>query len=545
MIKFFLPGLMAFVIAIGGAADAARLPTPQEIQRNVQEGFSATAHFEIVRGENVPDLKKNQTTYRLDPDKDAYEATYEGLAHIQWVTLAWGENPFLFDLYLHGDAKTPERLAIRVANLDIRKFFHPSIASFSTNRNLTRLQAYFEEFSRKAKIIYALPDQQTGAQKISDLVLINNCREPGNYEIKVRDALGRYLLEANFSFSTQAYNQLLIRFHGIGIREQGTGIGVPWTLQKKEGLRYWDSFLPWNRIKRFPKVSLDDLSQIHGNEVSRVRGEIEPVYGRIPFEEYEADREVQMKSRPHWLGNEPLTYVRVDPKLPLPIGFEPPAGSKPAGFLPGKTAPMVYWTAKENRGKIVPHHFRTFEDVQRYNLFFSAFTLNGVYIGKSDLADDFNRERTKGRWPFDFRYLNGINRFEIRQWEGGTSEIRLLSETTGSRTINFALGNFRLGAGESVEFLFGLDTQPLITDYNNNPLQDPLRYAVAYDADGTILDHHDRGIGVEKVFIERTNEKTYKVRLISYERILPVWEGVIRVLEELTTLKPGHQTRPN
>ena len=74
-----------------------------------------------------------------------------------------------------------------------------------------------------------------------------------------------------------------------------------------------------------------------------------------------------------------------------------------------------------------------------------------------------------------------------------------------------------------------MGTQPLIATYNDNPQKIPIRYAVAYDADGTILDHHDRGIGVEKVLIERIDESRYKVRLISYERILPVWEGIIRV----------------
>ena len=53
-------------------------------------------------------------------------------------------------------------------------------------------------------------------------------------------------------------------------------------------------------------------------------------------------------------------------------------------------------------------------------------------------------------------------------------------------------------------------------------------YGFAYDANGQILDHHDLGIGVEKVYIERIDTETYKVRLISYERILPVWEGMIR-----------------
>ncbi len=532
-VLFFL-GVLVFTVGTAGCAtNAARQITPLEIKQNIQEGFAATAHLEIVRGEDVPYLtrRESQTTYRLDPDHDAYEATDE-FTHIQWVTLIEKESPFIFDFYLHGDRNAPEPLAIRVANLDIRKFFYQSVAPFSTDRNLTRLQAYFAEFSRAAKIIYVLPDQQPDAHRISDMVLINNCREPGNYEIKVRDALGRYLLAANFSFPTSAYNQFLTRFHGIGIDEQGTGIGIPWSIRKREGHRYWDSFLPWNWIKRFPKGKLSALSQIHGEEVLLARGEILPAYGRIPFEEYEFDPEVQRKSRSHFMGPEPLTYVGVDPVLPMPMGFELQEGAKPTGFLPSRAEPMAYWTAKENKGKIVAHHFRTFEDIQRYDVFFSEFTLNGVYVGKSDLEGDFNRERTKGRWQFNFRYLAKLNRFESRELEGGYTEIRLINEATDAQGINFVLGNFRLAAGESTEFLFGIGTQRLIEGYNINSAQTPLRYALAYNHDGVILDHHDRGIGVEKVFIERMDDATYKVRLISYERILPVWEGGIRVSEE-------------
>jgi len=54
-------------------------------------------------------------------------------------------------------------------------------------------------------------------------------------------------------------------------------------------------------------------------------------------------------------------------------------------------------------------------------------------------------------------------------------------------------------------------------------------YGMAYGSNATILDHHDRGIGVEKVYIERIDIERYKTRLISYERILPVWEGIVRI----------------
>ena len=98
--------------------------------------------------------------------------------------------------------------------------------------------------------------------------------------------------------------------------------------------------------------------------------------------------------------------------------------------------------------------------------------------------------------------------------------------------MNFIFGNFSLKVGESAKFLLGIGIQPLIATYNHNVFQDPLRYGLAYDANGTILDHHDRGVGVEKVYVERVASHAYKVRLISHEWILPVWEGVIRIPQQ-------------
>jgi hypothetical protein len=51
---------------------------------------------------------------------------------------------------------------------------------------------------------------------------------------------------------------------------------------------------------------------------------------------------------------------------------------------------------------------------------------------------------------------------------------------------------------------------------------------VAHGQDGVVLDHHDTRIGVERVYVERLAPDAYRLRLVAHERILPVWEGVIR-----------------
>jgi len=81
--------------------------------------------------------------------------------------------------------------------------------------------------------------------------------------------------------------------------------------------------------------------------------------------------------------------------------------------------------------------------------------------------------------------------------------------------------------GESIEFLFGLAAQPLVSDYDANVMQAVPRYAVAFDGSGMVIDHHDTRVGVERVRLERVGPHAYDVGLIAHERILPVWQGRI------------------
>ncbi len=621
----------------GSAEEISQAQLRQRYAQNIREGFAAKSGFELITTESVPRhnigrsrLEKDssewqQFTYPLHPHPHvyAYRESGDRLKHIQWVTLSWNQarekSPFVFDLYLHGASDADDDLALHVPNLDIRKFLHQSISRLSknqANQDLIRLQAYFAEFSRKAKILSPLAisspgqrerlydnrrlsDLQLGivhaiqdflgvhedivqplnqallaleakgalnldivhrnlqkaieahkkheifmeeelgnkaslgdltdkvmdliaAQRISSLKIINNCREPGIYEIEIRDGLSRPLLRATFNFHYEWYNQILSQFHGFGIRAQGTGFRISSEVRNLDFGLYWNSLLPWKWLKSFPKVNVNALSAIQpivakeGVEVAAMQGEIEAIRGRIPYEDYE--EEVRKKSEYHFKGPEPLTYVRINPSLPLPTGFESP------DHIPATR----YWTSEENASKVVPHHFRSYEDIQGYDILLSEFDLNGIYLGQSELRD-FEKEGKDGRWEFDFKYLQDLDTFEIRQGADYFTEIRLKSQSSDRSAMNFIFGNFSIEVGESVDFLFGIGTQPLITSYNQNVYQDQLLYGFAYDSNGIILDHHDQRIGVEQVHIERIDPHVYRVRLISYERILPLWEGILRV----------------
>ena len=355
--------------------------------------------------------------------------------------------------------------------------------------------------------------------KISHVRLVNNCREPGNYEITLVDWLGRALVHGSFAFGVNEYDEILRGHSGLGIPEIGSGLRIPNAVWRTNISYYWQSLLPWNWFKRVPRASVDALSTLSSGAASGIRrqaaGEAAVARGRIHFDQYELEvrRKAAFRS-----PIEPLSYVRVDPDKPMPAGFR----------STDRSAPSKYWSSEEHAGKIVPHRYANFSDLWQYDVFLSGFEASGVYVGRSDL-EHFDLERESGRWHFDYRYLESLTRYEFLEDENGLIEIHLLADSDVADPVNFVMGNFELAIGDSVEFLLGIAAQPLIADYNEDPYQEVPRYALAYAEGGTILDHHDTGIGVERVSIERLSDDLYQVRLISHERIVPVWEGVLDV----------------
>jgi len=346
--------------------------------------------------------------------------------------------------------------------------------------------------------------------KVGRLALVNNCREPGNYELSVDDALGRSLLHASFAFAPDTYDAILAGYQGFGIREQGTGIRIPNGIWRSDARYALHALLPWNYLKFLPRVGIDTFA-LAGPPSQE--GALDVSEGAIPYPD--AEFEVRVKSGAE-LGQEPLSYVRVDAGLDMPLGFEAPDHSRAS----------AYWNDPAHQGKLVPHYYRRFEDLQRYAVHLSGFETNGVYVGRSDL-EVYDEEREEGRWPFDFSHLAQLQDYEVREGPEGRFELRLKSRAASDRAVHFVLGNLRLAPGEHVSFLLGMGAQPLASGYDDDLFRSTPPYAFAYASDGTVLDHHDTAIGVERVVLERTRDGRLRVQLISHERILPVWEGFV------------------
>lgn len=575
-------------------------------EKNAKHGFSSTTVFDISAASDVvAAMRKPGTgalTYSLDPNRDSYKAKDRTLKHLRQVTLFWPEGreatPFVFDLLLHGPLAQPEELVIRIPDVDIRKFLPQPVPG--GDRDAARLQAYFEEFSRKTKVIYgarkdnrslaALPYEQArlqdlnqelgrlavesgagatrlrrtrallsadgaadlaaieenlrraraevaghptvepaleralgtlaalgSARKVSHVRLTDNCREPGNFEISVDDWLGRPAVRGSFALSPDVYEEMLVDYSGLSIGAIGTGLRMSPSVVWSDPIHYWRTLLPWNWLKRFPRVDVADLlPDSAGDETSTTHtaGRIQVARGRIPYEDYEI--EVRAKSAFQSFA-EPLSYVTVEPSKAMPAGFEPPDRSNAD----------EYWSSARNAGQVVAHKFVFFDDLQHYRVHLSGFEVNGVYKGKSDLIeDDYDLIRKAGRWGFDYSYLTGLQSFEIWEDPAGSVWIRLHGSDHPSR-VNVLIGNLQLGIGEAIEYPFGIGTQPLVSDYNDYVYQEKPLYALAYGPDGVVLDHHRLDVGIERIYVERRAPQTYRLRLVAHERIMPVWEGVV------------------
>ena len=105
----------------------------------------------------------------------------------------------------------------------------------------------------------------------------------------------------------------------------------------------------------------------------------------------------------------------------------------------------------------------------------------------------------------------------------------MLSDASDAHAVHFVIGNVRVAVGKSAQLLLGVGVLPLTSDYDADRTEDPLRYVIAYGSEGLVLDHHRLDIGVEQIYVERPEPAVYRIRLVSHERILPVWEGVLRL----------------
>ena len=541
---------------------------------------SLDATFDIVEGA-FPDVRGCDTVHsqplthapgnRID---DARGDPYRHLDHMTFVPST--ESPASGDLFLHGEGD--RYLAIR--GVDFRRFLYQDIVlrdcdaqrcdserlpgpdnrykdaepppkgyanePFDSDRFacIRNVHGFFAEFNRIAKRNEPLYGGDLR------LHLTNNCREPGNYEFALVSESEGKLFKDHVSLDIDFYTEILAEID-VSLGDLGTGLRVVGTERRADGTYVYEDVAP----KEFPEgCELVNLMPYVGKAQRLLTEQPIPIQvdrGAIPYDAF--SRETGEKSG---LDGESIVYVEVQ-KRPAPEAFAPQGfwfQEAPDGvierFNEDKTWRQLVEADLRGGPVHAPHTFATFEDVLKRPFAISAFEVDGRYLGRmrqERLLDD-----TVRLYGFDYRYLRRLRSAEVRvavdrrgkpDTKPPRMEFRLLDDRcTPEQCVNLIIGNIQLAPGEQTSMVFGIGTQPLIDNYEDDAFQAYQQYALTYDHSGALTELvGDHGLGLAVVRRSATEKRAYTIDLVAYERSVPLWRG--RVDPEATG-DPATSSRP-
>jgi hypothetical protein len=538
---------------------------------------SIGARFEVIAGP-FPDTSgcvptphsqafTNAPAYRIDSE---YAAPF---AHLSRLTFVSGQSndpsPAVGELYLHGDGDG----YVVVRGVDLRKFLFQDVVlsdcsepgvcdterlpgpdnewvgaepaaegyanePFDSDRFgcIRNVHGFFAEFNRITKKVREQTPQD-GDERL--LHLTNNCREPGNYELALFSARHGKLWKNHVSLDIGFYGQVLGDI-AVAHEELGTGLRVVGTERRGDGSYLYEEAAP----KDFPAgCSITNLAPYVGKAQRVLTTGLTPValeFGPIPF----ADFSGETNAKSGRAQDESIVYVEVRPRRPGPSAWR----SAGFHFVQADGGPVrriaeeVDWrslAARVQPGSRIwaPHTFATFRDVQAHPFAISAFEVDGRYLGRLK-AERLQTDAAR-LYSFDYDWLDGLRRVEVREAierDGaatGRMEFRLLNRRCGKPgkdCINLIVGNIALEPGEETSLVLGIGTQPLRDLYENDVLQEAQQYALTYDEQRHITELVGRyGLGLVVVRRSSAAPSEYTIDLVSYERAVPLWRGIISV----------------
>lgn len=397
---------------------------------------SEPAHMSMVAQYKKPDNRELIIKEKIDitdnatKSKSFVKTKFYGMKHIKYVSIFHESSDpaknFLVSFYFHGE---DNEFAVKIAPVDLRKYFQKKISIDSSKNQCTKLiQAHFEEYNRKSRVFGADKERlvfETDdaflemAKKAKDnaflkknpsplFVITNNCRGIGNFEFewpglikghffippafldsimgdydKVKLGSSETLLPLNhFNAKTELRTT---KFYANQVDLSG------WYGVKNKFVQYYssnkDPVYQWYDLGDFDQVSKNcPISAVEESLVTKspsnsvVNFPVHLVKGKIPYEEFTA--ETRMKSGAVYM-QEAVSYVQTPCKdskdIKTPPNFLVPEGD-------GKLSSEEYWST--NKCAIIPHFFDHYEDILNYPVHLSKFEIDGVYVGRSRNEDD-------------------------------------------------------------------------------------------------------------------------------------------------------------
>jgi len=558
------------------------------------DGFgSMDAYFEVVDASfpEVSGCRPEPHTQKMT-NAPAYAisgAAAKDFAHLNTLTFVpdrtvGARTRVAGDIYLHGDENEAMYVAIR--GVDLRKYLFQDIVLEDCQANpqacdnerlpgpnntwatseavpkavqnvpfnsdvfgcIRNVHGYFAEFNRITKKI---PERATAAtvEQSRLLHLTNNCREPGNYELLLTSEKDGKLLKNHISLDIAFYRTVLADI-SVDYEKLGTGLRFVGTSVNASGAYEYEDAQP----KAFPaQCHIINLMPYIGKAQRLLTPEPRAVQidaGTIEFSQF--SKETNEKSGR--ASPEGIVYIRVRVDEPAPSGFQ----DRGFHFERASDGHMVRhnhaqgedngWGTLSKKARsgaeiYAPHTYRTYADERRYPFAISAFEVDGRYLGR--LKDERIATQAARLYAFEYDYLARLTQYEARlaiqpngKPDGDTPrvEIRLLDEQCSPQDcVNLVIGNLVLKPGEETQFVLGIGTQPLRDLYVHNAYQAAQKYALTYNHDGHItqLTSHN-GLGM--VYVRRGEgaaASRYTVDLVSYERAVPLWRGVVEVPDSL------------
>lgn len=593
MFRWLLVSMLAltsFAVTTAAFSDARHSVGQKSNQMHIMASTATkTAAFAFVRNGNVP--SEHTYSYRFPRDDKAPWKGNRPWLEISsevgnwqhagvFTTMTVVDNPsdyYLMDLYLHGDGTTNTPL-IKIQDIDLRKFFPQPIS----NRNscLAKIQNYFGEYNRKSRsITNVIPIENDPASTIYKVDLINNCREPGNWEFNVHDMIGgkpTKALHGYFFIPVDYLDARLKRYTGYGWRDAGVGLRFPRhperpgepnaeipsgsinrvlasavnILEENAG---GDLAMMWTALPSFPKqcnirelksmfpglpAGLGDTDQGKARQLVAETGAID--YSHLPAET-RAKSGVARKKNGQPV-RQTLSFVKTracraidelrSPEQP-PEGFRWPLNPDVRNRL---TLAANKW---QTHCAIVPHTYRNWEDIRNSPVRLSGFEGDGTYgcavKGKTarerrahrrhKLNDDLNC------WRFSYeKYIGNFEQYRLSRRNGFT-EVHLINTSKASflragrgRSVIIGFNDEKLrdADDEGLHFLLGYNSKKLSAPYDE--LDVDLRrphYAFVVDQHGYIKDHYGvsslyrDGVGLGKVQVRLEGEGTAQKLIVT------------------------------
>ncbi len=523
-----------------------------------------TAAFAFVESGNVPqgalafpyriprDDKTPWTGNRpwLEITKEAGDWEYAKT----FTTVTVVDNPDVFhlmDMYIHGDpiSNTP---LIKITNIDLRKYFPQPIAN--KNSCIARVQAYLGVYNRKGRSISTKIDGiHSQSSNVSKVDVINNCREPGNWEFNIHEAVdgkSRKVMHGYFYIPVDYLNPRMKKHTGYAWRDAGVGLRFPrHPLNRSKP----NAALPSTKINRIKASAVNFTEERAGGDLAMIWwampkfpaycniNELKKIYSWLPT----ASDFGKAEAKPNKLtaATGPIDYSTMPSETRAKSGIAKKADGTPIrqtlSYVKTQGCSITGKTFGESRGAdrppegfrwpfnleekdrkglsiskwksacaIVPHTFRNWEDVKNYRVRLSGFEGDGTYgcavkgkttvekltHRKAKLKDDLNC------WRFSYdKYISDFTGYRLAQ-KNGFTELHLINTSKATflrrglgRSVIIGFNNDKLNeAGkEGVHFLLGYNSKKLTAPYGAEDVEEYRpHYAFVVDQSGNIKDHY-------------------------------------------------------